>query len=92
MLHSSVSYFLSQSYGIEHLLTFSNLKQLGLLVEQQPGETLTVMESRVGKLVNDKTAGQIQAGPNTVTVFNTGWVPIPLLYLIQAGSQYRYCI
>nr|XP_029508168.1 vacuolar protein sorting-associated protein 33B-like [Oncorhynchus nerka] len=69
-----------QSYGIEHLLTFSNLKQLGLLVEQQPGETLTVMESRVGKLVNDKTAGQIQAGPNTVTVFNTGW------------PQYRYCI
>ncbi|XP_055775457.1 vacuolar protein sorting-associated protein 33B isoform X2 [Salvelinus fontinalis] len=48
-----------QSYGIEHLLTFSNLKQLGLLVEQQPGETLTVMESRVGKLVNDKTAGKL---------------------------------
>uniref|UniRef100_A0A8C6LAN8 VPS33B late endosome and lysosome associated n=1 Tax=Nothobranchius furzeri TaxID=105023 RepID=A0A8C6LAN8_NOTFU len=46
-----------QSYGVDHLLTFSNLKQLGLLVEQQPGETLTVMESRVGKLVNDKTAG-----------------------------------
>uniref|UniRef100_A0A8C7LIS9 VPS33B late endosome and lysosome associated n=1 Tax=Oncorhynchus kisutch TaxID=8019 RepID=A0A8C7LIS9_ONCKI len=77
-----------QSYGIEHLLTFSNLKQLGLLVEQQPGETLTVMESRVGKLVNDKTAGQIQAGPNTVTVFNTGWVPIPLLYLIQSDEEY----
>uniref|UniRef100_A0A673WEV1 VPS33B late endosome and lysosome associated n=1 Tax=Salmo trutta TaxID=8032 RepID=A0A673WEV1_SALTR len=55
----SLSYFLSQSYGIEHLLTFSNLKQLGLLVEQQPGETLTVMESRVGKLVNDKTAGKL---------------------------------
>ncbi|XP_038850442.1 vacuolar protein sorting-associated protein 33B isoform X1 [Salvelinus namaycush] len=48
-----------QSYGIDHLLTFSNLKQLGLLVEQQPGETLTVMESRVGKLVNDKTAGKL---------------------------------
>uniref|UniRef100_A0A8C7QPZ7 VPS33B late endosome and lysosome associated n=1 Tax=Oncorhynchus mykiss TaxID=8022 RepID=A0A8C7QPZ7_ONCMY len=77
-----------QSYGIEHLLTFSNLKQLGLLVEQQPGETLTVMESRVGKLVNDKTAGQIQAGPNTVTVFNTGWVPMPLLYLIQSDEEY----
>uniref|UniRef100_A0A4W5PBG4 VPS33B late endosome and lysosome associated n=1 Tax=Hucho hucho TaxID=62062 RepID=A0A4W5PBG4_9TELE len=55
----SLSYFLSQSYGIDHLLTFSNLKQLGLLVEQQPGETLTVMESRVGKLVNDKTAGKL---------------------------------
>ncbi|XP_022521013.2 vacuolar protein sorting-associated protein 33B [Astyanax mexicanus] len=48
-----------QSYGIEHLLTFSNLKQMGLLVEQQPGETLTVMESKVGKLVNDKTAGKL---------------------------------
>ncbi|XP_061564974.1 vacuolar protein sorting-associated protein 33B [Cololabis saira] len=48
-----------QSYGVEHLLTFSNLRQLGLLVEQQPGETLTVMESRVGKLVNDKTAGKL---------------------------------
>uniref|UniRef100_A0A673WPC7 VPS33B late endosome and lysosome associated n=1 Tax=Salmo trutta TaxID=8032 RepID=A0A673WPC7_SALTR len=59
LLYSSLSYFLSQSYGIEHLLTFSNLKQLGLLVEQQPGETLTVMESRVGKLVNDKTAGKL---------------------------------
>ncbi len=46
-----------QSYGVDHLLTFANLRQLGLLVEQQPGETLTVMESKVGKLVNDKTAG-----------------------------------
>uniref|UniRef100_A0AAR2IJ68 Vacuolar protein sorting-associated protein 33B n=1 Tax=Pygocentrus nattereri TaxID=42514 RepID=A0AAR2IJ68_PYGNA len=49
----------TSSYGIEHLLTFANLKQIGLLVEQQPGETLTVMESKVGKLVNDKTAGKL---------------------------------
>uniref|UniRef100_A0A668AE21 VPS33B late endosome and lysosome associated n=1 Tax=Myripristis murdjan TaxID=586833 RepID=A0A668AE21_9TELE len=48
-----------QSYGVDHLLTFANLKQLGLLVEQQPGETLTVMESKMGKLVNDKTAGKL---------------------------------
>uniref|UniRef100_A0A3Q3GT17 VPS33B late endosome and lysosome associated n=1 Tax=Labrus bergylta TaxID=56723 RepID=A0A3Q3GT17_9LABR len=48
-----------QSYGVDHLLTFTNLRQLGLLVEQQPGETLTVMESKVGKLVNDKTAGKL---------------------------------
>ncbi|XP_068617048.1 vacuolar protein sorting-associated protein 33B [Brachionichthys hirsutus] len=48
-----------QSYGVNHLLTFANLRQLGLLVEQQPGETLTVMESKVGKLVNDKTAGKL---------------------------------
>ncbi|XP_026869635.1 vacuolar protein sorting-associated protein 33B [Electrophorus electricus] len=48
-----------QSYGIEHLLSFANLRQIGLLVEQQPGETLTVMESKVGKLVNDKTAGKL---------------------------------
>ncbi|XP_056134403.1 vacuolar protein sorting-associated protein 33B isoform X2 [Lampris incognitus] len=48
-----------QSYGVDHILTFTNLRQLGLLVEQQPGETLTVMESKVGKLVNDKTAGKL---------------------------------
>ncbi|KAM7405711.1 hypothetical protein PAMP_000138 [Pampus punctatissimus] len=48
-----------QSYGVDHLLTFANLRQLGLLVEQQPGETLTVMETKVGKLVNDKTAGKL---------------------------------
>ncbi|XP_077450946.1 vacuolar protein sorting-associated protein 33B isoform X1 [Stigmatopora argus] len=48
-----------QSYGVDHLLTFANLKQSGLLVEQQQGETLTVMESKVGKLVNDKTAGKL---------------------------------
>ncbi|KAM9318269.1 vacuolar protein sorting-associated protein 33B isoform 1-T4 [Pholidichthys leucotaenia] len=48
-----------QSYGVDHLLTFSNLRQLGLLVEQQTGETLTVMESKVGKLVNDRTAGKL---------------------------------
>lgn len=42
---------------MDHLLTFANLRQMGLLVEQQPGETLTVMESKVGKLVNDRTAG-----------------------------------
>uniref|UniRef100_A0A673KAG8 Vacuolar protein sorting-associated protein 33B n=1 Tax=Sinocyclocheilus rhinocerous TaxID=307959 RepID=A0A673KAG8_9TELE len=48
-----------QSYGIKHLLTFANLRQLGLLEEQQAGETLTVMESKVGKLVNDKTVGKL---------------------------------
>ncbi|TSK20022.1 Vacuolar protein sorting-associated protein 33B [Bagarius yarrelli] len=39
-----------QSYGSEHLLTFANLRQMGLLVEQQPGEALTAVESKVGKL------------------------------------------
>ncbi|KAF3686214.1 Vacuolar protein sorting-associated protein 33B [Channa argus] len=48
-----------QSYGVDHLLTLANLRHLGLLIEQQPGETLTVMESKVGKLVNDKTAGRL---------------------------------
>ena len=47
-----------QSYGVEHLPTFANLKQLGVLVEQPTGETLTAMESKVGKLVNDRTAGE----------------------------------
>ena len=53
-----ISIYPFQSYGVDHLLTFSNLRQIGLLVEQQPGETLTVMESRVGKLVNDRAAGE----------------------------------
>ncbi|CAL8404871.1 unnamed protein product [Boreogadus saida] len=48
-----------QSYGVDHLPTFANLKQLGVLVEQPTGETLTAMESKVGKLVNDRTAGKL---------------------------------
>ncbi|XP_003969797.1 vacuolar protein sorting-associated protein 33B [Takifugu rubripes] len=56
-----------QSYGTDHLFTFANLRQLGLLVEQQPGETLTVMESKVGKLVNDKTAGKLTDAFSSLT-------------------------
>ncbi|XP_062927093.1 vacuolar protein sorting-associated protein 33B isoform X1 [Mobula hypostoma] len=48
-----------QSYGYEHLLTFANLKQIGLLTEQQPGETLTAMESTMGRLVTDKAVGKL---------------------------------
>ncbi|KAM4747571.1 vacuolar protein sorting-associated protein 33B [Rhinophrynus dorsalis] len=48
-----------QSYGPEHLFTFSNLKRTGLLTEQVPGETLTAVESKVSKLVTDKAAGKI---------------------------------
>ncbi|XP_011385285.2 vacuolar protein sorting-associated protein 33B-like, partial [Pteropus vampyrus] len=48
-----------QSYGPEHLLTFSNLRRAGLLTEQAPGETLTAMESKVSKLVMDKAAEKI---------------------------------
>ncbi|KAL6113638.1 vps33b [Pungitius sinensis] len=48
-----------QSYGADHLLTFSNLRQAGLLAEQPAGEALTAMESKVGKLVNDKAAGKL---------------------------------
>ncbi|XP_068131354.1 vacuolar protein sorting-associated protein 33B [Hyperolius riggenbachi] len=48
-----------QSYGPEHLLTFSNLKRAGLLTEQVPGETLTAVESRVSKLVTDKAVGKL---------------------------------
>ncbi|XP_015448902.1 vacuolar protein sorting-associated protein 33B [Pteropus alecto] len=48
-----------QSYGPEHLLTFSNLRRAGLLTEQAPGETLTAMESKVSKLVTDKAAEKI---------------------------------
>ncbi|XP_023566250.1 vacuolar protein sorting-associated protein 33B isoform X2 [Octodon degus] len=48
-----------QSYGPEHLLTFSNLRRAGLLTEQAPGETLTAVESKVSRLVTDKAAGKI---------------------------------
>ncbi|XP_078285990.1 vacuolar protein sorting-associated protein 33B isoform X1 [Rhinoraja longicauda] len=48
-----------QSYGYEHLLTFANLKQIGLLTEQQSGETLTAVESTMGKLVTDKAVGKL---------------------------------
>uniref|UniRef100_A0A8C5BGI0 VPS33B late endosome and lysosome associated n=1 Tax=Gadus morhua TaxID=8049 RepID=A0A8C5BGI0_GADMO len=48
-----------QSYGVDHLPTFANLKQLGILVEQPTGETLTAMENKVGKLVNDRAAGKL---------------------------------
>ncbi|VFV40751.1 vacuolar protein sorting-associated [Lynx pardinus] len=50
-----------QSYGPEHLLTFSNLRRAGLLTEQAPGDTLTAMESKVSKLVTDKAAGEHRA-------------------------------
>lgn len=60
-----------QSYGIDHLLTFANLRQLGLLVEQQPGETLTVMESKVGKIINDKTVGEnFITGPLSLCLYH----------------------
>lgn len=49
---------LAQSYGPEHLLTFHNLKRIGLLTEQSPGETLTAVESKVSKLVTDRAAGE----------------------------------
>uniref|UniRef100_U3K9C2 VPS33B late endosome and lysosome associated n=1 Tax=Ficedula albicollis TaxID=59894 RepID=U3K9C2_FICAL len=49
----------SQSYGPEHLLTFHNLKRMGLLTEQSAGETLTAVESKVSKLVTDRAAGKI---------------------------------
>ncbi|NXW07855.1 VP33B protein, partial [Fregetta grallaria] len=49
-----------QSYGPEHLLTFHNLKRIGLLTEQSAGETLTAVESKVSKLVTDRAAGESQ--------------------------------
>ncbi|XP_065590433.1 vacuolar protein sorting-associated protein 33B [Cyrtonyx montezumae] len=55
-----------QSYGPEHLLTFHNLKRIGLLTEQSPGETLTAVESRVSKLVTDRAAGKITDAFNSL--------------------------
>ncbi|NXX85401.1 VP33B protein, partial [Urocolius indicus] len=55
-----------QSYGPEHLLTFHNLKRIGLLTEQSAGETLTAVESRVSKLVTDRAAGKITDAFNSL--------------------------
>ncbi|XP_061855555.1 vacuolar protein sorting-associated protein 33B isoform X1 [Colius striatus] len=55
-----------QSYGPEHLLTFHNLKRIGLLTEQSAGETLTAMESKVSKLVTDRAAGKITDAFNSL--------------------------
>lgn len=43
------------------MLTFHNLKRIGLLTEQAAGETLTAVESRVSKLVTDRAAGESQS-------------------------------
>ncbi|KAL6461463.1 hypothetical protein MHYP_G00296070 [Metynnis hypsauchen] len=78
-----------QSYGIEHLLTFANLKQIGLLVEQQPGETLTVMESKVGKLVNDKTAGKLtDAFSSLAKKSNFRALSKRLMLIPKSGEEY----
>uniref|UniRef100_A0A8C8BH86 Vacuolar protein sorting-associated protein 33B n=1 Tax=Otus sunia TaxID=257818 RepID=A0A8C8BH86_9STRI len=55
-----------QSYGPEHLLTFHNLKHVGLLTEQAAGETLTAVESKVSKLVTDRAAGKITDAFNSL--------------------------
>ncbi|XP_050834697.1 vacuolar protein sorting-associated protein 33B isoform X2 [Serinus canaria] len=55
-----------QSYGPEHLLTFHNLKRIGLLTEQAAGETLTAVESKVSKLVTDRAAGKITDAFNSL--------------------------
>ncbi|NWU88564.1 VP33B protein, partial [Upupa epops] len=55
-----------QSYGPEHLLTFHNLKRVGLLTEQSGGETLTAVESKVSKLVTDRAAGKITDAFNSL--------------------------
>ncbi|NXI75355.1 VP33B protein, partial [Rhipidura dahli] len=55
-----------QSYGPEHLLTFHNLKRIGLLTEQSAGETLTAVESKVSKLVTDRAAGKLTDAFNSL--------------------------
>ncbi|XP_076853565.1 vacuolar protein sorting-associated protein 33B [Brachyhypopomus gauderio] len=78
-----------QSYGIEHLLTFANLRQIGVLVEQQPGETLTVMESKVGKLVNDKTAGKLtDAFSSLAKKSNFRALSKKLMLIPKSGEEY----
>ncbi|XP_053472670.1 vacuolar protein sorting-associated protein 33B [Ictalurus furcatus] len=78
-----------QSYGIEHLLTFANLRQMGLLVEQQPGEALTVVESKVGKLVNDKTVGKLtDAFSSLAKKSNFRALSKKLMLIPKTGEEY----
>ncbi|XP_026992938.2 vacuolar protein sorting-associated protein 33B [Tachysurus fulvidraco] len=78
-----------QSYGTEHLLTFANLKQIGLLVEQQPGEALTAVESKVGKLVNDKTAGKLtDAFSSLAKKSNFRALSKKLMLIPKTGDEY----
>ncbi|KAI5088633.1 vacuolar protein sorting-associated protein 33B [Silurus meridionalis] len=78
-----------QSYGIEHLLTFANLRQIGLLVEQQPGEALTAVESKVGKLVNDKTVGKLtDAFSSLAKKSNFRALSKKLMLIPKTGEEY----
>ncbi|KAM9493853.1 vacuolar protein sorting-associated protein 33B [Clarias gariepinus] len=78
-----------QSYGMEHLLSFANLRQIGLLVEQQPGEALTAVESKVGKLVNDKTAGKLtDAFSSLAKKSNFRALSKKLMLIPKTGEEY----
>ncbi|KAF5906575.1 vacuolar protein sorting-associated protein 33B, partial [Clarias magur] len=78
-----------QSYGMEHLLSFANLKQIGLLVEQQPGDALTAVESKVGKLVNDKTAGKLtDAFSSLAKKSNFRALSKKLMLIPKTGEEY----
>ncbi|XP_070618886.1 LOW QUALITY PROTEIN: vacuolar protein sorting-associated protein 33B [Erythrolamprus reginae] len=75
-----------QSYGPEHLLTFHNLKHLGLLTEQVSGETLTAMENKVSKLVTDKAAEKLSDAFSSLARKNNFRAISKKLGLIPRGS------
>ncbi|XP_010132815.1 PREDICTED: vacuolar protein sorting-associated protein 33B, partial [Buceros rhinoceros silvestris] len=77
-----------QSYGPEHLLTFHNLKRVGLLTEQSAGETLTAVESKVSRLVTDRAAGERQ--PSAPCPQQAGPIPGygPSLQIPRVDGEY----
>jgi len=93
---------LPQSYGPEHLLTFHNLKRIGLLTEQSAGETLTAVESKVSRLVTDRAAGESQPSARRVPGepcgsscpvgsrgFRAGWEHVANADTVGAGTVPR---
>ncbi|XP_050165362.1 vacuolar protein sorting-associated protein 33B isoform X2 [Myiozetetes cayanensis] len=62
-----------QSYGPEHLLTFHNLKRIGLLTEQVAGETLTAVESKIPRLEGEY---DLKMPRDMAYVFGGAYVPL----------------
>lgn len=84
----------SQSYGPEHLLTFHNLKRIGLLTEQSAGETLTAVESKVSKLVTDRAAGEPAHCPMALGAWEGELLPPMWLpaWGKRVGCKHQACV
>uniref|UniRef100_A0A8C4Q1I3 Uncharacterized protein n=1 Tax=Eptatretus burgeri TaxID=7764 RepID=A0A8C4Q1I3_EPTBU len=78
---------LLQSYGTEQLLTLANLRRTGLLADQQPLETMASVESRMGKLVVDKTVSKAVGEKSTPLSRINLWFFVHHLGIYSENSQ-----